>query len=209
MFPIDSLFIYSWVLVSFTLIMHVIYPMPLLFFLTNFVSFLVLMIHVFVIQNVSDGLQELYVSNLVLVHLSMAIAAYAAFSLSSIGTLLYLVHTNLLKKKKWTRFTMQMPSLDRLFSFSNWLVIAGVLLMTIAIVLGSLYAYQFVGAGFWRDLKIWTSLFVLLAYGSVLVQWTASSWQRRRIAWWNTLSFLTILLNYFLSQSSLSFHNWM
>nr|WP_258567810.1 cytochrome c biogenesis protein [Paenactinomyces guangxiensis] len=204
----DSLFLYSWVLVSFTLIMNRLYRMAIFVFIANMISFTVLAINLFFALDVPPVVEKLLLSELVFVHVTMAIMSYAAFSLSSICAVLYLFNNYLLKRKKWNRFLRRLPSLDRLQAFSNWLVTVGILLLLIAMILGVIYAYQTIGPSFWTDPKIWGSLWVLIAYGLVLYQWAVRSWHGRRLAWWNALSVFALVLNSFISDWRLSFHHW-
>lgn len=204
----DSLFIYAWVLVTFTLILNRLHRMTVFVFAANFIGFTVLASNLFFVSDHSPVNEQLLLSELVFVHVTMAILSYAAFSLSSICAGLYLVGNYLLKKKKWNQFLRRLPSLDRLQFFSKWFVMTGTLLLVIAMILGAIYAYQTVGHTFWMDPKIWGSLLVLIVYGFVLVGWVNSGWQGRRLAWWNTLAFVVIIINYLISDSRLSFHHW-
>ncbi|SEN01093.1 cytochrome C assembly family protein [Lihuaxuella thermophila] len=204
----DSIFLYSWLLVTFTLIINRIYRMAVFVFIANMIGFTVSAINLFFARDVPPVLEKLLLSELVFVHVTMAIAAYAVFSLSSIGGILYLITNYLLKRKKWNRFLKRLPSLDQLQMFSNWLVMAGILLFLIAMILGVIYAYQTIGSSFWTDPKIMASFLVLIAYGMVFYQRTARRWHGRRLAWWNALSVGSIALNYFISDLRLSFHHW-
>lgn len=204
----DSLFIYSWMLVSFTLILNRYSRLMIFSFIANLFSFTVLAIHFFFARDVSPVLEQLLLSELVFIHMTMAIMAYAALTLASICAGLYLITTSLLKKRKWNHLLRRLPSLDRLQWILKWLVMSGILLLLIALILGVIYAYQTVGQHFWIDIKILGSLMVLFVYGFVLYRSIMNKWYGRRLAWWTTLSIFVIICNYLLSKSSMSFHHW-
>ncbi|MFC7440813.1 cytochrome C assembly family protein [Laceyella putida] len=212
LFPIsasfDALSIYSWVLISFTLVMHFVYRMAILFFIANSLSFIMLALHLFFVRSSSPVIEKLLLSELVFLHVTLAMMAYAAFSLASIGSSLYLVNNYLLKQKKWNHLLRRLPSLDRLEGLSAWLVVAGTSLLLTAMTLGAIYAYQTIGHQFWADAKVWGSLWVLLLYGFILWKWARRQWYGRQLAWWTSLSLLAILSNYIITRSGFSFHHW-
>jgi HemX protein len=153
-------------------------------------------------------LAQLLLTELIFVHVTMAMMAYAAFSLSSIGAGLYLVNNHLLKRKKWNHLLRRLPSLGRLESFSIWLAVAGTIFLIIAMVLGVIYAYQTIGHMFWVDPKVWGSFWVVLLYGWIVYQWGRKRISGRRLAWWNALSVLAVIVNYVITRSGESFHHW-
>lgn len=205
---IDALSIYSWVLIGFTLIMHFVYRMAILFFITNSISFIMLALHLFFVRSSSPVFEKLLLSELVFLHMTLAMMAYAAFSLASIGSSLYLLNNYLLKQKKWNHLLQRLPSLTRLEGLSAWSVAAGISLLLTAMTLGAIYAYQTIGQAFWTDPKVWASLCVLMVYGFILWKWARREWYGRRLAWWTSLSLLTILSNYIITRSHFSFHHW-
>ncbi|MCS1351461.1 inner membrane protein YpjD [Mechercharimyces sp. CAU 1602] len=205
--PFDSLFFYSWALVTFTLVINALYKMDLLVFLTNVIGFAVASSSLFFVSD-DTGLSGPLLTELVFVHVSMALVSYAAFSLSAVSAGLYLLVSYLLKRKKWN-LLRGLPSLDQLQSFSNRLVVIGVPFLLTALILGSLWAYQTLGALFWVDAKIFGSLLVLLVYSFHLYQRYSNRWPARQLAWWNLAVFMTIWINYFISNTGLSFHQWL
>jgi HemX protein len=206
--PLDALFIYSWILIGFTLVMHLVYRMNIFYFIANFIGFIVFAINLFIPRPGSEELARLLLKELVLVHVTMAMMAYAAFSLASIGSGLYLVNNHLLKQKKWNHLLRQLPSLGRLEWFSIWLVVAGTVFLIVAMVLGVIYSYQAIGHMFWTDPKVWGSFWVALLYGWILYRWGRKQMMGRRLAWWNALAILAVLVNYVTIRSSESFHHW-
>jgi HemX protein len=204
----DALFFYAWLLVTVSMVVMHFDPMPLLVFVINLFAFMVLVIALFFASDASPLLERLLLSDFLFVHVTMAMTAYAAFSASSICAALYLLSHYLLKQKRWNRFLMRLPSLDRLQLFARWFVMMGLPLLFLSLILGVIYAYPMWGSSFWWDSKVWGSGGVLGVYAWVWAQGVVSRWRGERLAWWNALSVLALIGNYFLSRFGFSFHHW-
>ncbi|WP_124727072.1 cytochrome C assembly family protein [Staphylospora marina] len=206
---VDTLYIYSLALVTFTLALSLNRRMALFSWIANLVGFLVLVLNLFFARGTTSEFQNLLLTELVFVHVTTAVFAYVALSLSSIGAGLYLLENHLLKKRKWNRLLDRLPSLGSLEMVSTWLVAGGILFLLVSLVLGILYAYQTVGAVFWKDPKPWSSLVVVAVYGWVLVGRHLFRWPIRRQAWWNALALLFLVANYLVPKLlRTSFHHW-
>lgn len=206
---LDTMLLYSWTLVTFTLLINRIYRMDFVVFVANMVGFTVLSIYFFIMPKPDTETVGLLLSQLVFIHVTMAFLAYALFSLSAVFAALYLVGNYLLKRKKWNLTLRRLPSLGRLQQLSFRLNLFAIPLLIMAVILGMIWAYQKVAGGFWYDPKIFGSLLVLLAYGVYLYQFVVKGWNGQQLAWWGILSFLTVLVNYFISNAGLSFHQWL
>lgn len=202
----DALFFYSWVLVTFSLVLHLYLRIDLFVFFANLIGFIVLSLSLFTVQHVSVDQAELLLSELVFIHVTMAILAYAFFSLSTLFAVLFLIGNHLLKKKKWNRTLRRLPSLGRIQTFGHWLAIAGVVFLVLSLILGSIWAYQQVGSDFWQDSKVYGSLLVLIAYLFQLRR--LNSWSGPSRARLSIVAFMTIPLNILLFGAGTSFHQW-
>ena len=205
----DALFFYSWVLITLTLVINAVYRMDLFVFSANLISFAVMAVNLFVARDSGSPASEILLSELVFIHVTMAFVAYAAFSLSAVFAAFYLIGNFLLKRKKWNRVLRLLPSLDRLHSFFHRWVMIGVPLMLLSMILGLVWLHQRVPGTPWYDPKIAGSLLVLTAYGLHLYFRLSGRWRGRRLAWWNLLSFFTVLLNMWISGTGVSFHRWL
>ncbi len=202
----DALLFYSWVLVSFSLVLHFYSRIDLFVFFANLIGFIVLSLSLFTVQHVSVDQAEPLLSELVFLHVTMATLAYAFFSLSTLFAVLFLIGNHLLKKKKWNRTLHRLPSLGRLQVFAHWLAIAGVVFLVLSLILGSIWAFQQVGSNFWRDSKVYGSVLVLIAYLFQLRR--LNSWSGPSRARLSIVAFLTIPLNILLFGEGTSFHQW-
>lgn len=96
----EGLYFYTWVLITLSLVIHKIYRVDFTVFFTNIVGFTIMAIHAFApIQRPSKAMAEQLVSELMLIHITMAILSYGAFTLSFVFSSLYLLQYKLLKEK--------------------------------------------------------------------------------------------------------------
>lgn len=206
----ETLFFYSWVLVTLSLLINYFFRVDLLVFFTNLIGFAVLTLSMFVSSpsGLTTVQPETAVSELLFIHISLAIVSYAAFSLSMIGSGLFLLLHKMLKQKRWTPMLNRLPSLDQLERFAHQLNILGVPLLLLSIILGAIWAHLVLHGLFWLDSKVWLSLIVLIFYCVWLYKRMMNEWQGRKLATWNMIAFIVLLVNFLLSDIS-RFHYWM
>ncbi|MEG0473611.1 MAG: cytochrome c biogenesis protein CcsA, partial [Solibacillus sp.] len=103
-FPVLSLyegiFFYAWLLTTLSIILHCIARVDLPVFFINVLSFIFVTIHLFGPNTSTQIVGESLVSEMLFIHISFAIVSYAAFSLSFVFSILYLILYRILKQKK-------------------------------------------------------------------------------------------------------------
>jgi len=212
-FPIltifEGLYFYAWVLITLSLIMNRLMRIDFFVFFTNILGFFVLAVHTFApVQHQSTVVAEKLISELLIIHITMAILAYVAFSLSSVFSLLYIIQYNLLKQKKWGKRLLRMEDLAKLDHMSYVLNIIGMPMLLLGLILGVIWAYIKVEHFFWYDVKVIGSFFVLVGYSVYFYKRVVKDVQGKEIALWNLGSFLFLLVNFFLFGSLSRFHFW-
>ncbi|AMA72088.1 MULTISPECIES: inner membrane protein YpjD [Aneurinibacillus] len=205
----ETLFFYSWILVTFSLVINYLFRVDLLVFFTNVLGFSVLALNFFANKEASPMVAERLTSELLFIHISLALVSYGAFSLSFIFSLMYLVEDRMLKQKMWNKWLQRLPGLGLLDLYSYRLNMIGVPLLLLALILGAIWAHLKVNASIWLDPKVLVSVAVFIAYSLYLYQRVTYGWMGRKLALWNAGAFMLILLNYFISGSVLSFHQWL
>lgn len=210
-FPImtvyDGLYFYTWILVTFSLIINRLFRVDFLVFFTNVVGFLVMLIHISTrAQNVLRDSGVDLVNEMLVVHISLAILSYGFFTLSFIFSIMYLLQYRLLKQKKWNAMLFRLGDLTKLDHFSYVAVILGVPLLLIAIILGVTWGYVSADVFYWYDSKTLGSFLVLIVYVIYLVLRVVKGYQGRAISIFNTAAFLFLLINFFLFGSLSNFH---
>lgn len=206
----ESLFFYSWLIVTMSFILHYFYKVDLVMFVTNLVGFAVLTLNFFSDPNVkvtTGGHQ--FISELLFIHISLALTSYAAFLLSAILSVIYLLSHRMLKTKKWNPIFRRLPSLEQMDRLIFRLVVVGVPLLLSGMVLGGIWAHLNIATSFWYDPKVIASVIVLVAYTIYLVQRSSFRWNGQQAAKWNVGSFITVVLNFTVSNALSKFHQWM
>jgi HemX protein len=206
----DTLFFYAWLLISLSLVINWFFRMEFFLFFTNVIGFSVMAFSLFLSgKEIPQAMSEQLSSEWLIIHISMAFLSYAAFTLSSIFSGVYLFQHNLLKRKKWSKRFRRWPGLAQLDKASFRLNLFGVPLLLLSLIVGIVWAYYTLEAPFWYDTKVVFSIFVLLMYGTYLYQRVVKGWSGRKIVELNLICFLVLLVNYFISSIFSRFHLWM
>jgi HemX protein len=205
----EGLYFYAWVLITLSLMINRLMRIDFLVFFTNVLGFLVLAIHTFApVHHQSSAAVEQLVSELLMIHITMAILAYGAFSLSFVFSLLYILQYNLLKQKKWGKRLLRIEDLAKLDHMSYVLNIIGMPMLLLGLILGVIWAYIKIEHFHWYDVKVLGSFAVLGIYSFYFYKRIVREVQGKEIALLNIGSFLFLLINFFLFGSLSRFHFW-
>ncbi|MED4251571.1 cytochrome c biogenesis protein [Priestia megaterium] len=212
-FPIltvsEGLYFYAWVLITLSLVINRLFRVDFMVFFTNVIGFLIMAIHTFAPLETYTAVQsERLVSELLIIHITMAILSYGAFSISFVFSALYLVQYNLLKKKKWGKRLLRIEDLTKLDYMSYVLILIGVPLLLLSLILGIIWAYIKYVDFHWYDTKVLGSFLMFVAYSAYLYARLRRGIQGKAIAMWNIGLFLVLLINFFLFGSLSNFHFW-
>lgn len=212
-FPIltifEGLYFYAWVLITLSLLMNRFLRVDFFVFFVNMIGFLIMVIHTFApIQYESQVMSAQLLSELLFIHIVMAIVSYAAFSLSAVFSLLFLIQYDLLKRKKWGKRLWRLPDLTQLDSLSYILAMIGVPMLLLGLILGVQWAIIQLPDINWLDTKILGSFLVIVAYSIYLYLRVRKGLQKKALALFNIGSFLIVLINFFLFGKLSAFHFW-
>src|SRR6202050_3373634 len=95
-------------------------------------------------------------------HVTLSILAYAAFALSFVLSLIFLVENSLLRNRNLTEFVWRLPPLELLERMSRSSVLVGIVSIAIGTALGFVWVDRLTGQYF--DPKYVVTLFVVLLY---------------------------------------------
>ncbi|WP_066257967.1 cytochrome C assembly family protein [Neobacillus drentensis] len=205
----EGLYFYAWILVTLSIVINHLMRVDFIVFFTNILGFTVMAIHTFApMQYSSHIMAKQLVSELLLIHITMAILSYGAFSLSFVFSTLYLLQYDLLKRKKWGTRLLRLADLDKLEKSSYILAVIGVPMLLLSLILGLQWAFLKVPGMPWYDMKIIGSFLLLTAYSILLYLRIVKNLSGRKLAIWNSASFLIVLINFFLFGKLSSFHLW-
>lgn len=133
-----------------------------------------------------------------LVHVPVILLAYASFTLASAGAVLYLIHDQLLKRRRLHRFSRSLPPLETTDQRVFRLVVFGHPLLTLGILTGAAWFHVSGGALLRRgDPKILLSLLAWLVYTVYLGLRVFGSWRGRRANWLIVLGFCLVAVTFF------------
>jgi HemX protein len=205
----ETLFFYAWLLVTLSIVLGRLLKMDLIVFGVNVLSFVVMLLTLFSDDYLKAPNEIAMVrAELIFIHVTMAIASYIFFTVSAILALSYLLLHRQLKRKKWTALTRRLPSLAAIEHYMFWTATCGLPLLVINVLLAVIWNAQQMNVIIWNDPKIWNTLLVALAYVFFMFQ----AWTKRApgttLAVYNLLAMLFVVLNYFVSNFTSEFHNW-
>ncbi|MEI5905654.1 cytochrome c biogenesis protein CcsA [Bacillus spongiae] len=205
----EGLYFYAWVLLTLSLSINRLLRTDFTVFFTNVLGFSIIAIHTFApVQMESEALAEQLVSELLFIHITMAILSYAAFTLSFVFSLLFLLQHKLLKEKKWGHRLWRLGNLSQLEKMSYVLNAIGVPMLLLSLILGVQWAYIKLPNVIWYDPKIISSFILLVVYSVFLFLRVRKGMYGKSLAILNTAAFLIVLINFFLVSRLSTFHFW-
>lgn len=151
---------------------------------------------------------ESLISELLFIHITFAILSYAAFAMSFVFAILYLLVYKVLKKKKWTKQFGRLPSLQQSLSGMKASIYTGIPVLFISLVLGIQWATVALDDWMITDMKIIGSFLVIILYSLVLFLQRRGRLTANDFAWANVFAFLFVIVNFFLGSRLSQFHFW-
>ncbi|MFD2681465.1 cytochrome C assembly family protein [Bacillus seohaeanensis] len=205
----EGLYFYAWVLVTLSLGINRLLRVDFTVFFINVIGFIIMAIHTFApVQIGSQANAEQLVSELLLIHITMAILSYGAFSLSFVFSLLYLLQFKLLKEKKWGQRLWRISDLSKLEKISYISNAVGVPMLLLSLILGVQWAFIKLPDIIWYDPKIIGSFLSLILYSIFLYFRVRKNMFGKSLAMLNIAAFLIVLINFLLISRLSSFHFW-
>ncbi len=204
-----SLFFYAWLIVTLSLALNFFLRTDLLLFAINMVGFAVLALNFFNDESVSPLLARWNIQDeLLFIHVSLAIASYAAFTVSAVHSVMYLFLNRMLKRKNWFPLMKRLPGLDHIEKIAYLFAVIGTPLLILSLTLGVDWIMITDRTRLLTDPKVLNSLLIIAAYGFYLLQRYAAKKPARTLALWNLAAFVFVIANYIVSNSISQFHQW-
>lgn len=207
--PFETLFFFSWILITLSLLFHWIYQVHFFLFFFNLVGFAAMVLSLFSSPGTAVDHGTFLTDRLVVIHVTFALTAYALFLASAVLSVMVLLLNRLLKKKRWTPLLRRLPSLEPLSRLTLMLILFGVPIYLISIILGLIWAFLVFKAPFFLDVKVWLSFLVLGIYAFYLYAAKVRRWSSLTLSIWNLLFFLIVIANFLSSASISMFHPWL
>jgi ABC-type uncharacterized transport system permease subunit len=126
-------------------------------------------------------------------HVTLAILGYAAFTLSFVLSLLYLIQSRQIRRARTGMLFARLPALEVIGRLNRTAVSIGLVSLFVSVLLGAAWAHRvWNGIG---DAKLAWALFTLLLYGFLL--WMdRRGWKGQRVALLSIVGFGVVIFSY-------------
>ncbi|MFS0575391.1 cytochrome c biogenesis protein CcsA [Sporosarcina sp. 179-K 3D1 HS] len=207
---VEGIYFYVWLLIALSIILHLFYKVGHAVFFLNVLAFTFMTIHTFAYdQQHQSPIGEALISELLFIHITFAILSYAAFAMSFVFAILYLLVYKILKKKKWSKQFNRLPSLHQAIIGMKVSIYTGIPILLVSLILGVRWAWIALDDWTIFDMKILGSFFLIAVYGMVLYFNRSGRLTSNDFAWANIIAFLFVIVNFFLGSKLSQFHFWM
>jgi len=129
-------------------------------------------------------------------HITLNIWAYAAFALSFVLSVIYLLQDRVLRSHRPGAAFWRFPALDVLDRMSRSSVYVGLGALAFGVVSGLIWEHRLTGAYAWGDPKVIVTLLIVAAYVVYLVLSRSAGWRGARAARICALNFAIVLFSY-------------
>jgi ABC-type transport system involved in cytochrome c biogenesis permease subunit len=129
-------------------------------------------------------------------HVTLNIMAYAAFALSFVLSLIYLLQNRMLRARKPSRVFWRFPPLDVLDRMSRSSVAVGVAALVVGAAFGLVWEHRLRGSYGSSDPKVLVTLLIILVYGAYLWLARAIRWRGARAALLCAWNFVLVVFSY-------------
>jgi ABC-type transport system involved in cytochrome c biogenesis permease subunit len=129
-------------------------------------------------------------------HVTLNTWAYAAFALSFVLSLIYLVQDWVLRSRKMSVAFWRFPALDVLDRMARSSVYVGLTALSMGIVMGLIWEHRLRGTYSWGDPKVVVTLAILAVYAAYLRLSRSAKWRGARASVLCASNFLIVLFSY-------------
>jgi ABC-type transport system involved in cytochrome c biogenesis permease subunit len=128
------------------------------------------------------------------VHIVLALVGIAAFVLNFAGAIMYLLQEHQLKARRPGTFYYRLPDLETLDRLTYRTLVLGFPFLTVALLLGAVWARAAWGSVFAFDPLAIFSLLAWGIYAAILAGRAMGTWRGRRAAYFAIAGFATLIL---------------
>ena len=143
-------------------------------------------------------------------HVTLNIWAYAAFALSFVASLIYLIENRMLRGRRMGAVGWRFPALDALERLSRLSVRVGLLLLGVGVASGFVWAHRLLGRYWDDDWKVGVTLLIFAAYVAYLLLARTGTWRGARASALCVANFMFVIFSYSIVNLYLShFHRYL
>lgn len=129
-------------------------------------------------------------------HVTLSILAYAAFALSFVLSLMFVIEERLLRSHKLTNVVWRLPALDLLERMSHSSVLVGLVSIAIGTALGFIWVDRLTGQYWFYDPKYVITLLVLFLYVCYFYLARTAAWRGARASKLCIFNFAIVVLSF-------------
>jgi ABC-type transport system involved in cytochrome c biogenesis permease subunit len=129
-------------------------------------------------------------------HVTLNTWAYAAFALSFVLSVIYLLQDRVLRSHRPGAAFWRFPSLDVLDRMARSSVCVGLAALVFGVISGLVWEHRLTGAYAWGDPKVVITLAILVIYVTYLRLSRSANWRGARAAFVCALNFALVLFSY-------------
>ncbi|HEY8459710.1 MAG TPA: cytochrome c biogenesis protein CcsA, partial [Blastocatellia bacterium] len=130
------------------------------------------------------------------VHVTLVIASYAAFAVTFVCSLMYLIQERGLKAKRFGASSERLPALNTCDEISYRSVTIGFALLTLGVATGIFWNNQRDGRYWHNDPKEVMALITWIVYLFPIHYRVTAGWRGRRAAWMSIAGFVAVILTW-------------
>lgn len=130
------------------------------------------------------------------IHVSLVIFSYAAFAVTFVCGLMYLIQERELKTKRFGAAFDRLPALNTCDEIGNRSATVGFVLLTLGIVTGIFWNNQRDGRFWHNDPKEVMALVTWIVYLFLIHYRLTAGWRGRRVAWMSVAGFAIVMLTW-------------
>ena len=162
---------------------------------------------IFILDNYE--VKEVLRNNLLGLHVISALLGYAGFTVSAVYGILFTIMYKQIKRNKFGKIFVQLPSLELLEKLSFYSVIIGFLLLTFAISIGIIWLPQAFSDFTYLDPKLISTTIVWLIFGTGILTKLVGNWYGKKVIKFFLIGYALTILSMFLANVILpSFHSF-
>ena len=198
-FPVTSLFeslsFYSWLLAGGYLLLELKYNIPVLGAFVSPLN-LIMAVFAFFVRKPAGPLPPALRSGWLTIHALTSFMGEAAFALSFVVSVVYLLQERQIKRKKMGILFRRLPPLNKLDDINYKILTIGFPFMTLGIITGAVWANYAWGSYWSWDPKETWSLITWLVYAGILHGRLTVGWRGRRAAIFSIIGFGCVLFTF-------------
>lgn len=205
---LEFMFMLSWLLVTISLLISLFFKIEYIVFIVNVIGFAVLLLNLFSSPIGEQRLENWeIVQEILFLHVAFAICSFAAFTIGSVFSGMYLYLHRKLKDKKWTDSVRRLPSLEKMDRYANVSLMIGtpLLILSLALAISSVYVEG--KLELMTDVKVILTLAATLCYVYYFIKRISLRHTGYLMARWALLSYALLLINFSVNSFS-TFHHW-